>query len=186
MSLRESIGRRKPQQFGSDGRYRALFNGARGGEVEAVSTLLGEGLLVNCAGPRGATPLHIAARFGQPQMVSLLIAQKADPMAKDERGHTPLEKVRTSGSEEIMRQLQGAMVPTAFDSRCRKLLEAAHKGDVARLRELCASQTELVRQRGRASMAIDQTSHWQCPSSAHTPLGTRLAALGGSALPGRG
>ena len=182
MSLRESIGRRKPQQFGSDGRYRALFNGARGGDVEAVSTLLGEGLLVNCAGPRGATPLHIAARFGQLQMVSLLIAQKADPMAKDERGHTPLEKARTSGSEEIMRQLQGAMVPTAFDSRCRKLLEAAHKGDVARLRELCASQTELVRQRGRASMAIDQTSHWQCPSSAHT----RLAALGGSALPGRG
>ena len=169
MSLRESIGRRKPQQFGSDGRYRALFNGARGGEVEAVSTLLGEGLLVNCAGPRGATPLHIAARFGQPQMVSLLIAQKADPMAKDERGHTPLEKARTSGSEEIMRQLQGAMVPTAFDSRCRKLLEAAHKGDVARVRELCASQTELVRQRGRAGMVIDQTPHWQCPSSAHTP-----------------
>ena len=66
MSLRESIGRRKPQQFGSDGRYRALFNGARGGEVEAVSTLLGEGLLVNCAGPRGATPLHIAARHGAP------------------------------------------------------------------------------------------------------------------------
>jgi len=81
-------------------------------------------------------------------MVSLLIAQKADPMAKDERGHTPLEKARSSGSEEIMRQLQGAMVPAGFDSRCRKLLEAAHKGDVARLRELCASQTELVSQRG--------------------------------------
>ena len=182
MSLRESIGRRKPQQFGSDGRYRALFNGARGGEVEAVSTLLGEGLLVNCAGPRGATPLHIAARFGQPQMVSLLIAQKADPMAKDERGHTPLEKARTRGSEEIMRQLQAAMVPTAFNSRCRKLLEAAHNGDVARLRVLCDSQTELVRQRGRASMVKLPISS----ARAHTPLGTRLAALGGSALPGRG
>ena len=72
---------RRPPQFASDGRYRALFNGARAGEVEVVRTLLSEGLLVNCAGPRGATPLHIAARFGQPQMVSLLIAQKADPMA---------------------------------------------------------------------------------------------------------
>ena len=73
---------RRPPQFASDGRYRALFNGARAGEVDVVRTLLSEGLLVNCAGPRGATPLHIAARFGQPQMVSLLIAQKADPMAK--------------------------------------------------------------------------------------------------------
>ena len=113
-------------KFGSDARYHALFKGARGGEVEAVSTLLGEGLLVNCVGPRGATPLHIAARYGQPQMVSLLIAQKADPMAKDERGNTPLEKARTSGSEEafeIMRQLQAAMVPTPFYSRWRKLVE---------------------------------------------------------------
>ena len=148
--LQESNGQRKG--FGSDSRYRALFNGARGGEVEVVGSLLADGLLVNCAGPRGATPLHIAARFGQLQMVSLLVAQKADPMAKDERGHTPLEKARASGSDDVMRQLQAAMVPRAFDSRCRKLLEAAHKGDVARLRELCDSQADLVRQSGCASM----------------------------------
>ena len=47
-------------------RYRKLFNGARGGDLDLVRGLLSEGLLVNCAGPRGATPLHIAARFNQP------------------------------------------------------------------------------------------------------------------------
>ena len=41
MSLRESTGQRKPQQFGSGSRYRALFNGARGGEVDEVVHSLG-------------------------------------------------------------------------------------------------------------------------------------------------
>ena len=129
-------------------RYRKLFNGARAGDVDLVRGLLSEGLLVNCAGPRGATPLHIAARFNQPQMVGLLIAHKADPAVKDDRGYTPLDKARASGTDDVAKQLQGATMPKSFDSRCRKLLEAAHRGDVARLTELVNTQPDVVNSRG--------------------------------------
>ena len=129
-------------------RYRKLFNGARSGDLDLVRGLLSEGLLVNCAGPRGATPLHIAARFNQPQMVGLLIAHKGDPAVKDDRGYTPLDKARASGTDEVAKQLQGATVPKSFDSRCRKLLEAAHRGDVARLTELVNTQPDVVNSRG--------------------------------------
>ena len=133
--------------------YRQLFNSARNGDVQKVKELLtgALGLSVNFGGPRGATPLHIAARFGQAAMVDLLVSHGADPSARDDRGQTPLDKARAFGLEEVVQRLQSA--PTAsrpFDPRCRRLLEAAHRGDAARIGELVAAHPELLDARGTA------------------------------------
>lgn len=39
----------------------------------------------------GATPLHAACLLGSPDIVSFLIEKGADPEAKDDAGHTPLD-----------------------------------------------------------------------------------------------
>ena len=63
-------------------KYRALFNGVRAGDQPAVRTMLAQGMDVNLRGPRGATPLHIAARFGQAAMCDLLLSHGADSAAR--------------------------------------------------------------------------------------------------------
>ena len=90
------------------GNYRQLFNSARNGDVQKVKELLtgALGLSVNFGGPRGATPLHIAARFGQAAMVDLLVSHGADPSARDDRGQTPLDKARAFGLEEVVQRLE--------------------------------------------------------------------------------
>eukprot|EP00316_Scyphosphaera_apsteinii_P022411 CAMPEP_0119327188 /NCGR_PEP_ID=MMETSP1333-20130426/70119_1 /TAXON_ID=418940 /ORGANISM="Scyphosphaera apsteinii, Strain RCC1455" /LENGTH=152 /DNA_ID=CAMNT_0007335695 /DNA_START=116 /DNA_END=570 /DNA_ORIENTATION=+ len=85
--------------------YRKLFNGSRAGDIETVRELLSQGILVNCIGPRGATPLHIAARFGQLQMVELLIAHGANPNSRDDREQTPANKAQAVGQHEIVQRL---------------------------------------------------------------------------------
>lgn len=77
--------------------YRQLFNGVRSGDTHVVRTLLTQGMKVNLKGPRGATPLHIAARFHQAAMVDVLLAHGADPMARDDSGNLPFDKVRAGG-----------------------------------------------------------------------------------------
>ena len=135
--------------------YRSLFTGARAGDADTVAVLIRRGLDLNCVGPKGATPLHIAARFGQLAVVRLLLAHGANPHLADDKGNLPAEKAKAAGFERIVDALRvgveeapggergadRAPAASAYDPRCRSLCEAAHRGDCAVIARLLAQPT---------------------------------------------
>ena len=69
---------------------------------------------INARDENGATPLHWAARYGQKQIVELLINRGAKVNAKDNSGSTPLDRA-TQGSHTAIAELlraQGANTGT--------------------------------------------------------------------------
>jgi uncharacterized protein len=66
------------------------FEAAALGRAERLRALVkADPALLAARGPHGATPLHLAARFGQRGAVEVLLAQGADPLAKDLHGRAP-------------------------------------------------------------------------------------------------
>ena len=122
----------------------------------------------------GATPLHIAARFGQAAMVDLLVSHGADPSARDDRGQTPLDKARAFGLEEVVHRLQSA--PTASRQRptadVSMPIAAFSQPDIAASRSGFMSVIAAIRSSvrhaatGRAATRIGSSSgtNWSCPS----------------------
>mmetsp|Transcript_25410 Transcript_25410/g.66998 ORF Transcript_25410/g.66998 Transcript_25410/m.66998 type:complete len:1074 (+) Transcript_25410:873-4094(+) len=100
-------------------KYRKLFDGARASDVRLVGALLADGMDVNLSGPRGATPLHIAARFGQLPMVELLLEHGADREARDEHGSTPADKARSVGKTSIALRLEQPPIDKATPTRAK-------------------------------------------------------------------
>ena len=159
-------------------RYRMLFNGARAGDVGLVRGLLTDGMDVNLSGPRGATPLHIAARFGQLQMVELLLSFGADRGARDERGSSPSDKARAVGMASIAKKLEQqhpeVISSHRFDSSCRRLLEAAHRGDSMKLSQLVAEHPGVIYKKGpRGASALHVAARY-----GHTEAVRMLLRLG--------
>ena len=142
-------------------------------------------------GPRGATPLHIAARFGQLPMVELLLAHGADAGARDDRGASPFDKAQAVGLHAVTNRLSLSMggtpggttgspstpgprptsTPsstkhTSAESRCRRLLEAAYRGDTSRLSELLAADARLINMAGpRGATALHVAARYGWPDA---------------------
>lgn len=67
-----------------------VFDAAAAGRTVGLEELLdGEPELVHARRSDGATPLHLAARFGQQDAVKALLERGADPAATDGNGRTP-------------------------------------------------------------------------------------------------
>ena len=104
-----ALARPLPEPSAGTDLIRALFDAARTGDLSALQGLLADGLSANVHGLRGATPLHMAARFNQPQAVALLLSLHADPAAMDNKGSTALDRARAvPDSEDVVRQLETA------------------------------------------------------------------------------
>jgi uncharacterized protein len=70
-----------------------LFEACAAGEIERVERLIGaDPASINTYSADGWTPLHLAAFFGHPKIVELLVAQDADVAARSRNtnGNTPL------------------------------------------------------------------------------------------------
>ncbi|RIB23243.1 ankyrin repeat-containing domain protein [Gigaspora rosea] len=75
----------------------------RSGKLEICRLLLEHGANVNAVTPELlSTPLHRAAIINNSEIVHLLLSSGANPKLKDSDGHTPLDKARKNGSEDVI------------------------------------------------------------------------------------
>jgi uncharacterized protein len=76
--------------------------------VEAIRFLLGLGFDLRGTNDNGDTALHAAVSGrGSEVIIAFLVAQGADPEAKNKRGQTPLSLATTKGNEVIIKLLRG-------------------------------------------------------------------------------
>ena len=83
-----------------------LFDAVLAGNAKAVGEHLSAGSDANIVRQEdGATPLHVAARAGEPEVVIALLANGADPNVQDNTGSTPLHVAAQAGEPEVMNTL---------------------------------------------------------------------------------
>ena len=70
---------------------RDLFEAAKGGTVDEVKAALAAGGNPGARDDVGHTPLHTAARYSKPAVITALIESGADPGVRDGWGATPFD-----------------------------------------------------------------------------------------------
>ncbi len=103
----------------------------------------------------GATALHWAALRGHAAVAALLVAEGADPAAKNSAGETPRDVAARAGRKDIVAILSpGGAAPAPQ----RTLIEAVKAGDLPRVEQLIDAEPEIVNMRDTAFSATPL--HW--------------------------
>ncbi|HEX6941129.1 MAG TPA: ankyrin repeat domain-containing protein [Longimicrobiales bacterium] len=113
-----------------------IFEAAALGRADRARELLDEDpSLVDAWSVDGFTPLHLAAYFGQPETVRVLLEHGACPTtaSRNPMALTPLHSAAASGNREICEMLlaHGADVNARQHGGWTPLFSAAARGDVA-------------------------------------------------------
>lgn len=69
--------------------------------MEIVDLLLAQKVAINPRDGNGWTPLHLAAHDGSELLAKRLLAEQADPLAKNQAGMTPLHMAAMAGNKEV-------------------------------------------------------------------------------------
>jgi ankyrin repeat protein len=77
-----------------------LHYAASRGHVEIMQMLLDEHAYIDAASPNGTTPLMMAARYGTPAAVKLLLEEGADPSLKNDLGLTAIDFAQMAKNAE--------------------------------------------------------------------------------------
>jgi ankyrin repeat protein len=118
-----------------------VFEAAAVGRVDRVRELLdADPEVARAWAPDGFTALQLAAFFGHPEIVALLLDRGADvrAVARNDMGVMPLHAACASGQVDVARMLlaHGAPIDAAEHGGYTPLHEAAGRGDVALARLL--------------------------------------------------
>jgi len=93
-----------PPVFGLNDREQQLFDAMEAENIASVKELIGQGVNISAKNSQGDTPLHIAVRKGNFDIVQLLGKYRANVNAQDHVGMTPLMHA-VEKSEEIVTYL---------------------------------------------------------------------------------
>lgn len=128
--------------------FPGFIEAVKRGDVATVERLAAEqpALVNESDAAFRATPLHWAALRGHVPVIQYLLAQGANPNARNKDGETPLEvaeRAKRSGAAQALRGSGGAAPrPRAGGN---EMIEAAKNGTLDRARELLAADPSLIR-----------------------------------------
>ena len=126
----------------------SLFEACAAGEFDSVERLVDAGTPVNGFSDDGWTPLHLAAYFGHPKIVELLLSRAADVAAtsRNPNGNTPLHAALAANQRIVAGLLigRGADVNAADAAGWRPLHLATANNDVDSMKTLIAQGADLT------------------------------------------
>ena len=85
---------------------------SQGDALGVAKLLLDNSAYVDAASPNGTTPLMMAAMYGPPEAVKLLLEESADPMLKNQLGLTAIDFARRANRNDV-----AELIATAIRAR---------------------------------------------------------------------
>lgn len=86
-----------------------LHYAATGGHLEIITLLLDKHAYIDAGSPNGSTPLMMAAGYGSPEAVKLLLASGADPLLKNQQGLSAIDFAQQAKRQDIAEMVAGAI-----------------------------------------------------------------------------
>lgn len=86
-----------------------LHYAATGGHLPILTLLLDNHAYIDAESPNGSTPLMMAAMYGTPQAVKLLVEAGADPLLKNQQGLTAIDFAQRASRTEAVDLLVAAI-----------------------------------------------------------------------------
>ena len=80
--------------------WTALHYAATNGHLTLIRFLLEQNAYIDAEAPSGTTPLMMAAHYGTPEAVKLLLDEGADPMLKNLQGLTAIDFANRANRKE--------------------------------------------------------------------------------------
>lgn len=142
--------------------FPGFLEAVKRGDLAGVQRLASEepALVNELDSSYGASALHWAALRGHAAVARYLLALGANPQARNKEGETPLqvaERAKKPEVAQLLRNATGSGAPAASASGA-DLIEAAKRGDLARVRELVARDPSLMTAKDRTHGAT--ALHW--------------------------
>ncbi len=101
-----------------------LHYAATGGHTEVMKLLLNEHAYIDAESPNKSTPIMLAAMYGTPQAVDLLIKEGADLLVKNELDLTVLDFAKQAKSNIIAKAIEDALHWDAQEAAKRSVKES--------------------------------------------------------------